>query len=99
MNTENQNDGTWSGYLVYKGDFPHIENVSIDADIDSIKKYKGVVHIADDQISLLRRISSGIFNKSFYGFYSFDKKPKSILIRIAWNENGEQKKEEISYPE
>ena len=97
MNTENQNDGTWSGYLVCdEKEAETIENLRITAYVDSEKKYDGALPPADDNIGFLYKLFSGTFNKTFYGFYSFDDKPESVSIKIEWTQGEGQHKKKFS---
>lgn len=44
----------------------------------------------------IHKYKPGTFNKTFYGFYSFDDKPESVSIKIEWTQGEGQHKKNFS---
>ncbi len=100
MNTENQDDGTWSGYLVYEGRADSLGDVYADVTVNGSRLYNLKMEsdvVQEDHMSIVSRLVTGIFNKPYYSLYDFGSDPESLDIKIQWTEKGETKTEIIKY--
>lgn len=100
LNAEGQFDGTWEGYLVYEngGEFP-LEDIRIEIQIDKQKSYKGEIEYSPQNITMsqFRRITFGSFRKQMFCFLTFGERPKSVDIKVYWQEGDRQKETVIRY--